>query len=143
MNTKTPFIAALAACVALFALCLFHAPVARAQATNLNFTNTVSFTQRWSNVTASISTRPTDTNGVWVVGFSLNQVTNPAFRGTSNSITIGYSASASASVTISNATIASYSGLTVSQFLERSYYTISTQVIDAAKKVLNDEFSRR
>jgi hypothetical protein len=54
-----------------------------------------------------------------------------------------YSASHSASVTISNADIAAYAGLTTTGFLAQSFYVINGIVMSNATKRLNDEYGRR
>jgi hypothetical protein len=120
------------------------APLISSAQTTYYFTNSITFTQRWTSVVATITSKPTDTNGTWTVSFQVAQQTNPpAWRGSTNNITMQYSASHSASVTISNADIAAYAGLTTTGFLAQSFYVINGIVMSNATKRLNDEYGRR
>lgn len=110
--------------------------------TTVYYTNAITFTQLWSNATAVITTKPTDTNGTWTVSFRVDSPTNnvPTWRRYTNNVTIQWNASHSAIVVISNSEIAARQGITVTGLLAQSYFSIQTSAISAATKKLNDAY---
>ena len=119
----------------LFLALIFFASLARAQ--TLTMTNTLSYTQGFASVQATVTGVPTWTNGNWTVNFGLLSTNLPGWVFNTNTVQVSLHVTANAIVTISNSEVSANNGNVTNSASQLYFAAQSNAVNSALQKLIN------